>query len=129
MHPWVRESLQERTILDAIDSLRRSAGERRKAASPFARWLWNIEERRMARVEGEAGRTYGQVVVVSPQGALQNAEPVFFARVSVANSEGALRAGMQGRGKITTGWRPAGVVFFRRIGTWMWAKLWNWFGW
>ena len=82
------------------------------------------------KLDGFPERTFrGQVAVVSPQGTLQNAEPVFFARVSVANSEGALRAGMQGRGKITTGWRPAGVVFFRRIGTWMWAKLWNWFGW
>jgi glycosyltransferase involved in cell wall biosynthesis len=65
MHPWVRESLEGRTILDAIDSLRRSAGERRKAASPFTRWLWKIEERRMARIEREAARAYGQVVVVS----------------------------------------------------------------
>lgn len=75
-------------------------------------------------------RTFqGQVAVVSPQGTFQNAEPVFFARVSVANSDAALRTGMQGRGKIVTGWRPAGVVFFRRIGMWIWSKLWNWFGW
>jgi len=65
MHPWVRESLDGRTILDAIDSLRRSAGERRKAASPITRWLWNIEERRMARVEREAAHAYDQVIVVS----------------------------------------------------------------
>jgi RND family efflux transporter MFP subunit len=82
------------------------------------------------KLDGFPERTFsGTVAVVSPQGTLQNAEPVFFARVSVANSEGALRAGMQGRGKITTGWRSAGVVFFRRIGTWIWARLWNWFGW
>jgi hypothetical protein len=36
---------------------------------------------------------------------------------------------MQGRGKISTGWRPAGVVMFRRIGMWIWTKLWDWFGW
>jgi glycosyltransferase involved in cell wall biosynthesis len=65
MHPWVRESLEGRTILDAIDSLRRSAGERRKAAPPFTRWLWKIEERRMARIEREAARAYSQVVVIS----------------------------------------------------------------
>jgi len=65
MHPWVHESLEGRTILDAIDSLRRSAGERRKAASPITRWLWNIEERRMARVERAAPRAYDQVIVVS----------------------------------------------------------------
>jgi glycosyltransferase involved in cell wall biosynthesis len=65
MHPWVRESLEGRTILDAVDSLRRSAGERRKAASLFMRWLWKIEERRMARLEREAARAYGQIVVLS----------------------------------------------------------------
>lgn len=72
---------------------------------------------------------HGQVAVVSPQGVLENTEPVFYARVSVANADGALRAGMQGRGKVSTGWRPAGVVMFRRVGMWIWSKLWNWFGW
>jgi hypothetical protein len=66
-HPWVRESLEGRTILDAVDSLRRSAGERRKAASPLFRCLWKIEERRMARLENELARTYGKVVVVSDE--------------------------------------------------------------
>jgi glycosyltransferase involved in cell wall biosynthesis len=65
MHPWVRESLEGRTVLDAVDSLRRSAGERRRAASPFTRWLWSIEERRMARMEQEVARSYGRVIVVS----------------------------------------------------------------
>jgi glycosyltransferase involved in cell wall biosynthesis len=65
MHPWVRESLDGRTILDAVDSLRRSAGERRKAASPFTRWLWKIEEHRMARMEHALAPTYTKVVVVS----------------------------------------------------------------
>jgi glycosyltransferase involved in cell wall biosynthesis len=67
MHPWVRESLEGRTILDAIDSLRRSAGERRKAAWPVARWLWKIEESRMVRIEREAARAYDQVIVVSDE--------------------------------------------------------------
>ena len=74
-------------------------------------------------------RFHGQVVVVSPQGVFQNAQAVFFARVSVANPDAALRAGMQGRGKIWTQWHPAGVVFFRRAGIWIWTRLWNWFGW
>jgi HlyD family secretion protein len=72
---------------------------------------------------------HGQVAVVSPQGTFQNTEPVFFARVSVDNIDAALRAGMQGRGKVWTGWHPAGVVFFRRAGIWIWTKLWSWFGW
>jgi len=67
--------------------------------------------------------------VVSPQGAVQNDEHVFFARVSVANPNGALRSGMQGRGKVSTGWRPAGVVMFRKPGMWIWSKIWDWFGW
>jgi RND family efflux transporter MFP subunit len=75
-------------------------------------------------------RTYrGQVTVVSPQGVFKDTEPVFFARVSVTNSDAALRAGMQGRGKVVTGWRSAGVVIFRRPAMWIWAKLWSWFGW
>jgi RND family efflux transporter MFP subunit len=82
------------------------------------------------KLDGFPERTFhGQVAVVSPQGVLQNDERVFFARVSVANPNGMLRSGMQGRGKISTGWRPAGVVIFRRPGMWIWSKLWDWFGW
>lgn len=72
---------------------------------------------------------HGRVAVVSPQGILQNGEPIFFARIAVSNPDSALRSGMQGRGKISTGWRSAGVVMFRRIGIWIWTKLWGWVGW
>ena len=72
---------------------------------------------------------YGRIAVVSPLGVLKDTEPFFFARVAVPNADATLRAGMQGRGKIVTGWRPAGVVFFRRPGMWIWSKLWSWFGW
>jgi len=82
------------------------------------------------KLDGFPERTFhGQVAVISPQGVLQNDERVFFARVSVANPNGMLRSGMQGRGKVSTGWRPAGVVMFRRPGIWIWSKLWDWFGW
>lgn len=82
------------------------------------------------KLDGFPERTFhGQVAVVSPQGILQNAETTFYARVAVANTDSALRSGMQGRGKISTGWRPAGVVMFRRVGIWTWTKLWDWFGW
>jgi RND family efflux transporter MFP subunit len=75
-------------------------------------------------------RTFrGQVLVVSPQGVFKDTEPVFFARVGIANSDAALRSGMQGRGKIVTGWRPAGVVMFRGPALWIWSKVWSWFGW
>ncbi len=65
MHPWIQKSLEGRTVLDAVDSLRRSAEERAKAAGPATRWLWRMEERRMARLEREAAGAYGKVVVVS----------------------------------------------------------------
>jgi len=82
------------------------------------------------KLDGFPERTFrGNVVVVSPQGILRNAESVFYARVAVSNPDRALRSGMQGRGKISTGWRSAGVVMFRRIGIWIWTKLWGWFGW
>jgi RND family efflux transporter MFP subunit len=82
------------------------------------------------KLDGFPERTFhGKVAVVSPQGILQNAEPIFYARIAVPNPDSALRSGMQGRGKISTGWRPAGVVLFRRVGIWIWTKLWSWFGW
>jgi Cu(I)/Ag(I) efflux system membrane fusion protein len=87
-------------------------------------------EQTSLKLDGFPTRTFhGQVAVVSPQGILLDGGAIFFARVSVTNPDGALRSGLQGRGKISTGWRPAGVVMFRSIGMWIWTKLWNWFGW
>lgn len=87
-------------------------------------------QRARLKLDGFPERIFrGDVAVVSPQGMMKDAEPVFFARVRVSNPDGALRAGMQGRGKISTGPRASGIVIFRRIGMWMWSKLWNWFGW
>jgi hypothetical protein len=54
---------------------------------------------------------------------------VFHARVELDNPEGSIRSGMQGRGKLWVGWRPAGYVMFRDIGFWFWSKIWSWFGW
>jgi polysaccharide biosynthesis protein PslH len=65
MHPWVKKTLEGPAVLDAVDSLRRSAEERANAAAPWIRWFWRTEERRMARLERAAARAYGQVVVVS----------------------------------------------------------------
>jgi RND family efflux transporter MFP subunit len=92
--------------------------------------LLRVGEKTSLKLDGFPERTFrGQGVVVSPLGVLQNSEPTFFARVSVANPDHLLRSGMQGRGKISTGWRSAGVVMFRRTGMWIWTKLWSWFGW
>jgi GT2 family glycosyltransferase/glycosyltransferase involved in cell wall biosynthesis len=68
--PWVREALDALDvrgvrILDAIDSLRRSAAERCKEAPPHWRWFWRNEERRLARAEDELSRAYERIVVVS----------------------------------------------------------------
>jgi RND family efflux transporter MFP subunit len=87
-------------------------------------------EKASVKLDSFPARTFhGEVVVVSPQAQLQGDERLFYARVSLPNPDGALLAGMQGRGKVSTGWRPAGVVMFRRVAMWAWSKLWDWFGW
>jgi RND family efflux transporter MFP subunit len=74
-------------------------------------------------------RTFrGNVAVVSPKGAMQGDTPVFYARVNIANPDAAIRAGMEGRGKISAGWYPAGYVLFRHVGLWLYSRLWSWFG-
>jgi glycosyltransferase involved in cell wall biosynthesis len=67
LHPWVRASLDGRTLLDAVDSLRRSAAERAKAAPFASRRFWRIEERRMASLEARAIDDYDRVLVVSDE--------------------------------------------------------------
>lgn len=75
-------------------------------------------------------RTFrGTVAVISPKAELQGDTRVFFARVAVPNVDGAIRTGMEGRGKISTGWRMSGYVFFRRTAIWLYSRAWNWFGW
>jgi RND family efflux transporter MFP subunit len=70
----------------------------------------------------------GDVIVVSPKGILQGDARVFFARVAVPNSDGAVRAGMEGRGKVRVGWYPAGYVLFRKPLLWIYSRAWSWFG-
>jgi len=85
-----------------------------------------------ASVKLESSPTYtfrGEVGVISPKGQLEGEQRFFYARVSVPNPQGIIRAGMQGRSKIFVGWSPAGKVFFRHPAMWLWAKLWSWFGW
>ncbi len=72
---------------------------------------------------------HGDVTVVSPVSQIESDQRVFVARVKVANPDGAIRSGMQGRGKVSVGWHPAGYVFFRGFAMWFWGKLWSWFGW
>jgi multidrug efflux pump subunit AcrA (membrane-fusion protein) len=70
----------------------------------------------------------GDVTVVSPKGEVHGDSRVFYARVAIPNPDGAIRTGMQGRGKVTVGWRPAGYVLFRGSAIWLYTKLWSWFG-
>jgi len=71
----------------------------------------------------------GEVTVVSPQSQVQADRRFFVARVRVPNSDAAIRPGMQGQGKVSVGWHPAGYVLFRGTAMWVWGKLWSWFGW
>ncbi len=70
----------------------------------------------------------GDVTIVSPKGTVVGDSRVFFARVAVANPSGAIRAGMEGRGKLRIGWYPAGYVLFRGPLLWVYSKVWSWFG-
>ncbi len=72
---------------------------------------------------------HGQVAVVSPKAEAQGESRVFYARVAVSNPDGAMRTGMEGRGKISSGWRTSGYVLFRKPVVWLYSRIWNWFGW
>jgi multidrug efflux pump subunit AcrA (membrane-fusion protein) len=82
------------------------------------------------KLEGLPSRTFrAPVTLVSPKAELVGGQRFFYARVLVPNAEGLIRSGMQGRGKISTGWEPAGWVIFRRPALWLWSKLWSLIGW
>jgi len=72
---------------------------------------------------------HGDIVIVSPKAELLHETPVFYARVGVSNADGAIRGGMEGRGKVRIGWYPAAYVFFRRPFLWLYSKVWYWLGW
>jgi GAF domain-containing protein len=84
----------------------------------------------VTKLNSYATKTFrGKVSMISPKAEVSNDQRIFFARVALDNSNGALRAGMEGRGKITVGWYPAGYVIFRRPVLWTYSHLWTWFGW
>lgn len=81
------------------------------------------------KLESYPTRTFrGAVKVVSPISEASGDQRLFYARVDVPNPDGTVRAGMQGRGKINSGWHSAGYVLFRRPAMWAWGKVWSWFG-
>ncbi len=87
------------------------------------------------KLNSYAMRTFrGNVLVVSPKGETEHESRVFFARVLLPNSDGAIRSGMEGLGKVrvmpqSLPWYPAGYVIFRRPVIWIYSHLWSWSGW
>jgi RND family efflux transporter MFP subunit len=82
------------------------------------------------KLDGYPSKTFhGIVTVVSPKSHMDQDQRMFYARVASANAEGLMRPGMQGRGKISVGWRPVGFVLLRRPIMWCYSKLWSWVGW
>jgi RND family efflux transporter MFP subunit len=72
---------------------------------------------------------HGQVVVISQKAESVRETPMFYSRVAVNNPDGAIRAGMEGRGKVRVATYPAGYVFLRHPFIWLCSKLWSWLGW
>jgi len=89
-----------------------------------------VGEKAAIKLNSYPMRTFhGQVAVVSPKAEAQGESRVFYARVAVSNPDGAMRTGMEGRGKISSGWRTSGYVLFRKPVVWLYSRIWNWFGW
>src|SRR5208283_1945952 len=76
--------------------------------------LLKVGQRAVVKLNSYPARTFrGDVTIISPKAELVHETPVFYARVAVPNPDDSIRSGMEGRGKIRTGWRPAGFVLFR----------------
>ncbi|HEY6939350.1 MAG TPA: efflux RND transporter periplasmic adaptor subunit, partial [Terriglobales bacterium] len=68
-------------------------------------------ERAAVKLDSFPTRTFhGEVQVVSPVGTAAEEQRLFYARVLVPNTQGLIRAGMQGRAKVSAGWHAAGYV-------------------
>ncbi len=92
--------------------------------------LLKTGQKAVVKLNSYPSRTFhGDVLIVSPKAETLHESPVFFARVGVQNDDGAIRAGMEGRGKVRVGWYPAAYVLFRRLFLWAYAKAWYWVGW
>jgi multidrug resistance efflux pump/GAF domain-containing protein len=72
---------------------------------------------------------HGQVFSVSPEAQPSGDGRVFYAHVLLPNGSAELRTGMDGRAKISAGFRPAGFVLLRTPALWLWKQLWDWIGW
>jgi RND family efflux transporter MFP subunit len=72
---------------------------------------------------------HGQVFSVSPEAQPGGDSRVFYAHILLPNENAELRTGMEGRAKISAGYRPAGYVLLRGPALWFWQKVWDWIGW
>jgi len=89
-----------------------------------------VGQKAVVKLNSYPTRTFrGDVLIVSPKAEIVRETPIFYARVGVPNDDGAIRAGMEGRGKVRIGWYPAAYVFFRRSFLWLYSKVWYWLGW
>ena len=89
-----------------------------------------VGEKAAIKLNSYPTRTFrGKVAVVSPKAEAQGESHFFYARVAVPNADGAMRTGMEGRGKVSSGWRTSGYVLFRKPVVWLYSRIWNWFGW
>ena len=87
-------------------------------------------DKAVVKLESYPQKTFaGTVDTVSVQSEMEQDQRVFYARVNVPNAAELMRPGMQGRGKVSTGWRPVGIVLLRRPAMWLYSQLWSWFGW
>ncbi|HKF25407.1 MAG TPA: efflux RND transporter periplasmic adaptor subunit, partial [Candidatus Acidoferrum sp.] len=92
--------------------------------------LLRAGQKAAVKLNGYPTRTFrGTVTTISPKAEAQGDSRVFFARVALDNPEGLIRSGMEGRGKISAGWKMSGYVLFRRPAIWLYSRVWNWFGW
>jgi RND family efflux transporter MFP subunit len=92
--------------------------------------LLKVGQNAVVKLNSYPARTFhGDVLIVSPKAEMHQEEPVFYARVALANPDGLIRSGMEGRGKVRAGWYPAAYVIFRRPFLWAYSKAWYWFGW
>ncbi len=92
--------------------------------------LLKAGQKAVVKLNSYPTRTFrGEVSIVSPKGTMSKDGAVFYARVAVPNEQGTIRAGMEGRGKVRTGWYPSGYVLFRRPFLWAYSKIWYWLGW
>lgn len=92
--------------------------------------LLRTNARAAIKLDGFPLKTFrGNVAIISPKATSNGQERLFYARVDVPNANSIMRSGMQGRGKISVGWRPVGYVLFRRPGLWIYRTVWSWLGW